>query len=224
MKILIVEDEPKTSAFLEKGLSEEGYTVDVVNDGELGLDRAQNHFYDLIILDVMMPKLDGWTFITRLRETGFTTLTLFLTARDSMQDRIRGLDLGADAYLVKPFSFTELLANVRTLLRRVHGRMGQVFRLADLDIDFVHHRVTRAGKRIELTPKEFALLSLLARRNQEVISRATIADQVWNMNFDSETNVVDVHMARLRSKVDVPFSTKLIKTVRGMGYMLSDDE
>ncbi|MGZ3722305.1 MAG: heavy metal response regulator transcription factor [Bdellovibrionales bacterium] len=224
MKILIIEDEPKTAAFLEKGLSEEGYTVDVVSDGDEGLYRAQNHNYDLIILDVMIPKTDGWTVMERLRKAKINTLTLFLTARDSMQDRVRGLDLGADAYLIKPFSFTELLANVRSLLRRANGRAGETLRIADLDIDFVHHKVTRSGKRIELTPKEFALLSLLARRKEEVISRSIIADQVWNMNFDSETNVVDVHMARLRSKIDAPYSKKLIKTVRGMGYVLNDEE
>jgi two-component system copper resistance phosphate regulon response regulator CusR len=205
-------------------LSEEGYTVDAVANGEDGLDRALHYAYDLIILDVMLPGLDGWTFVERLRQAGSPTLTLFLTARDSVQDRVRGLDLGADAYLLKPFSFTELLANVRSLLRRVHSRHGESLRIADLDIDFVHHRVFRGGKRIELTPKEFALLSLLARRREEVISRAIIADQVWNMNFDSETNVVDVHVARLRSKIDSPYSKKLIKTIRGMGYVLNEED
>jgi len=224
MKILIVEDETKTAAFLEKGLTEEGYTVDVVGDGESGLARAREFHYDLIILDVMMPKLDGWTVVRRLREAGLNTLTLFLTARDSERDRVHGLDAGADGYLVKPFSFTELLANVRTLLRRAHGRPGGAFRVGDLEIDLVSHRVVRRGRRLDLTPKEFALLSLLARRKGEVISRAIIADQVWNMNFDSETNVVDVHVARLRAKVDAPYADKLIKTVRGMGYMLSDED
>jgi two-component system copper resistance phosphate regulon response regulator CusR len=224
MKILVVEDEPKTASFIQKGLSEEGYTVDTVGDGQDGLFRALNHTYDLIILDVMMPKLDGWQVIEQLRKRGVNTLTLFLTARDSMQDRVRGLDLGADAYLVKPFSFTELLANVRSLLRRSAGRINETIHIHDLEIDLIHHKVTRNGLRIDLTPKEFALLWLLARRKGEVISRSLIADQVWNMNFDSETNVVDVHIARLRSKVDIPFPRRLIKTIRGMGYVMSDEQ
>ena len=222
MKILIVEDEPKTSAFLKKGLTEEGYVVDAVFDGEEGFARAQTREYDLIILDVMMPKVDGWTLIDRLRKCGITTMTLFLTARDSVQDRVRGLDLGADAYLVKPFSFTELSATVRTLLRRSSGRTGDVFKLDDLEIDFNNRKVMRAGKKIELTTKEFALLSLLAKRKGEMVSRTVIADQVWNMNFDSETNVVEVLVARLRAKIDGPFSKKLINTIRGMGYALDD--
>lgn len=224
MKILVVEDEAKTAAFLEKGLAEEGYSVDVTRDGEAGLHQALSGNYDLIILDVMMPKIDGWTLIERLRKSGSLTLTLFLTARDSIQDRVRGLDLGADAYLVKPFSFTELLANVRSLLRRAPGRLGDNFRFADLEIDFVQRKVTRGGVRLDLTPKEFALLTLLARHKKETVSRTVIADQVWNMNFDSETNVVDVHMARLRAKVDTPFPKKLIKTIRGMGYVLTDED
>jgi two-component system copper resistance phosphate regulon response regulator CusR len=224
MKILIVEDEPKTASFLQKGLSEEGYVVDVVGDGQEGLERAQGFGYDLIVLDVMMPKMDGWTFIERLRSCGLSTMTLFLTARDSLADRVRGLDLGADAYLVKPFSFTELLATVRTLLRRSSGRMHDILQIADLEIDFIQRRVQRNGERIELSPKEFSLLSLLARRRGEVVSRAVIADQVWNMNFDSETNVVDVHIARLRAKVDASNAKKLINTIRGMGYVLDEQK
>ena len=224
MKILIIEDEEKTAAFLKNGLQEQGYTVDCCLDGDAGLAQAMANSYDLIILDVMMPKLDGWSVIERLRGAGINTMTLFLTARDSVDDRVKGLDLGADAYLVKPFSFTELLATVRTLLRRSTVRSGDVVQVGDMELDLIQLRVSRSGRRIELTPKEFALLSLLARRKDEVVSRSVIADQVWNMNFDSETNVVDVHIGRLRSKVDGPYPKKLIKTVRGMGYKLSDGE
>lgn len=222
MKILVVEDEPKTAAFLEKGLTEHGYVVDVVHDGQAAIDLALSREYDLIILDIMMPKLDGWEVISRLRQEQSTVMTLFLTARDSLQDRVRGLDLGADAYLVKPFSFTELLANVRTLLRRSAPRSAQAFQIAGLEIDFVNHQVIREGQRIDLTPKEFQLLSFMARRKGEVLSRTLIAEQVWNMNFDSDTNVVDVHVGRLRSKIDSPFSKRLIRTVRGMGYVFDD--
>ena len=222
MKILIVEDEPKTSAFLVTGLSEEGYGVDAVFDGEHGLAQAKERNYDLIILDVMMPGLDGWTVIERLRQSGRNTMTLMLTARDSVQDRVRGLDLGADAYLVKPFSFAELLAVVRTLLRRSNVRPIDVFQLADLEIHFMDRKVSRGDKKIDLTPNEFALLALLARRKGEVISRTLIAEHVWNMNFDSETNVVEVLVARLRAKIDGAFPRKLITTVRGMGYALDD--
>ncbi|PWU12702.1 MAG: DNA-binding response regulator [Bdellovibrio sp.] len=224
MKILVVEDEVKTAQFLEKGITEQGYVVDVVHDGEEGLMLAQNRSYDLIVLDIMMPKLDGWSVISKLRSEGLSTLTLFLTARDSLEDRLRAHELGADAYLVKPFSFAELLANVRTLLRR-SGAQGRPFlRVADLEMDLARHAVTRAGQKLDLTPKEFLLLELLLRRKGEVLSRTLIADQVWNMNFDSDTNVVDVHIGRLRSKVDVPFPRRLIHTVRGMGYVLTDEE
>ena len=222
MKILVVDDEPKTAAFLQKGLTEQGYSIDVAKDGDEGFQFALSRSYDLIILDVMMPKLDGWKMIEQLRKSGSQTMTMFLTARDSIGDRIRGLDLGADAYLAKPFSFSELLANVRTLLRRSTGRPRELIQIADLEIDIAHHKVIRGGKRIDLTPTEFLMLSLLARRKGEVISRTVIADQVWNMNFDSETNVVDVHVGRLRAKIDAPFSLKLIRTIRGMGYSLSE--
>jgi two-component system copper resistance phosphate regulon response regulator CusR len=222
MKILIIEDEPKTSAFLQKGLSEEGYTVDAAFDGEEGLSRARDRSYDLLILDVMMPKMDGWTVIQELRKSGIPTLTLFLTAKDSLQDRVKGLDLGADAYIVKPFSFLELLAVVKTLLRRSNSRSGDYFIFEDLEINFMDRKVARGGKEIDLTPNEFALLALLARRKGDVISRAIIANHVWKMNFDSETNVVEVLVARLRSKVDGSFARKLICTVRGMGYALDD--
>jgi two-component system copper resistance phosphate regulon response regulator CusR len=224
LKILIVDDEPKTSSFLQKGLTEEGFLVDVAYDGEEGFARAQSREYDLIILDVMMPKMDGWSVIDRLRKCGVTTMTLFLTARDSVHDRVRGLDLGADAYIVKPFSFSELLATVRTLFRRSNKRIDEITHIEDLEIDFTERKVTRGGKKIELTTKEYALLSLLAKQKGKTVSRAVIADQVWNMNFDSETNVVEVLVARLRAKIDGPFPTKLINTVRGMGYTLNGQD
>ena len=220
MKILVIEDETKTAAYLERGLTEDGFVVDVCNDGEDGLHLALSTEYDLIILDVMLPRRDGWSIVAELRRSGKQTLTLFLTAKDSLKDRIKGLDLGADAYLVKPFAFSELLAQVRTLLRRGPSRQLETLKIADLEIDFSHHKATRAGKRLDLTPKEFGLLSLLARRAGEVLSRTLIAEQVWDMNFDSDTNVVDVHIRRLRSKADDPFEKKLIHTVRGMGYIL----
>jgi two-component system, OmpR family, copper resistance phosphate regulon response regulator CusR len=222
MKILIVEDDPKTSAFLQKGLTEEGYTVDVAFDGEEGLTRAKERNHDLLILDVMMPKMDGWAVIEQLRKASIPTMTLFLTARDSLQDRVRGLDLGADAYLVKPFSFSELLAVVRTLLRRSPSRSNDHFQLNDLEIDFMERKVMRARAEIELTPNEYSLLSLLAKRKGEVISRTAIASHVWKMNFDSETNVVEVLVGRLRFKIDGAYPKKLINTIRGMGYALDD--
>jgi two-component system copper resistance phosphate regulon response regulator CusR len=224
MKILVVEDEKKAADYMQKGLTEQGYVVDVAYDGEEGLQLALSQTYDLIILDVLMPKLDGWNLIQKIREKDSRTLTLFLTACDTLDDRVRGLDLGADGYLVKPFVFTELLANVRTLLRRVHNRVSSVFKIADLEVDPLQHKAYRAGQRLNLSPKEFMLLELLCRRRNEVLSRNLIADQVWDMNFDSDTNVVDVHIARLRSKVDMPFERKLIHTVRGLGYVLREEE
>ena len=224
MKILVIEDEAKTAAYLQKGLNENGYVVDVCSDGEDGLHLAKTNDYDLIILDVMLPRRDGWSIISELRRSGRQTLALFLTAKDSLQDRVKGLDLGADAYLMKPFAFSELLAQMRTLLRRGPARAQTGLRIADLDIDFTHHRAVRAGKKLDLTPKEFSLLSLLARRSGEVLSRTLIAEQVWDMNFDSDTNVVDVHIRRLRAKIDDPFKIKLIQTVRGMGYVLRGED
>ena len=224
MKLLIIEYEVKTASYLQRGLSENGYVVDVANDGEDGLHLALEGAYDLVIVDVMLPKRDGWSIVTELRRAGSQTLTLFLTARDGLSDRIQGLELGGDAYLVKPFAFTELLANIRTLLRRGPGRQPEILQIRDLKIDLVHHRVSRAGQRIDLTPKEFQLLALLARRQGETLSRTIIAEQVWDMNFDSDTNVVDVHIRRLRSKIELPEHNRLIQTVRGMGYVLDDRE
>ena len=222
MRLLIVEDEEKTAAYLRKGLTEQGFVVDISEQGEDGLFTARTTGYDLIILDVMLPERDGWSVLTELRRTGNTTPVLFLTARDTVQDRVKGLELGADDYLVKPFAFSELLARIRNILRRSPSRLPDVLQVADLEIDFIRHKASRAGQRLDLTPKEFALLSLLARRQGEVLTRTLIAEQVWDMNFDSDTNVVDVHVRRLRSKVDDPFDKKLIHTVRGVGYVLEE--
>jgi two-component system copper resistance phosphate regulon response regulator CusR len=220
MKILVIEDEVKTSKFLKKGLSEAGYVVDVACEGLEGLHLALEVDFDLIILDVMLPVLDGWEVLLRLREANRKALVLMLTARDAVHQRVRGFELGADDYLVKPFAFSELLARVRSLLRRSAPRPQETIRMADLEIDLLRQRATRAGQKLELTLKEFLLLTLLARRAGEVLSRTQIAESVWDMNFDSDTNVVDVNVRRLRSKVDDPFSLKLIHTVRGSGYVL----
>ncbi|HUH64533.1 MAG TPA: heavy metal response regulator transcription factor [Terracidiphilus sp.] len=220
MKILIVEDELKTARFLRKGLIEAGYVVDVVADGLEGLHLAVEVEFDLIVLDVMLPALSGWQVLSRLRDSGRKTLVLMLTARDAVHERVHGFELGADDYLVKPFAFSELLARVRSLLRRSSPPSQETLRMADLEIDLMRHRATRSGHKLELTSKEFLLLSLLARRAGEVLSRTLIAEMVWDMNFDSDTNVVDVNVRRLRSKVDDPFPHKLIHTVRGAGYVL----
>jgi len=222
VKILIVEDEKKTAAYLQKGLAESGFVVDVVHEGEEGFQQARTGEYDLLVLDVMLPGRDGWSILEGIRRLGRQTPVLFLTARDGIQDRVKGLELGADDYLVKPFAFSELLARVRSILRRGPLRQQETIKIADLEVDLLRHRVARGGNRIDLTPKEFFLLSLLARRAGEVLSRTLIAEQVWDMNFDSDTNVVDVHVRRLRSKVDDPFEQKLIHTVRGAGYVLED--
>jgi two-component system copper resistance phosphate regulon response regulator CusR len=224
MKILIIEDEVKTAKFLQKGLGEAGYVVDVAADGIEGLHLAMEVDVDLIILDVMLPALDGWEVLARLRQAGRQTLVLFLTARDAVHERVHGFELGADDYLVKPFAFSELLARVRSLFRRSAHRSEETIRMADLEIDPLRHRATRAGHKLDLTAKEFLLLTLLTRRAGEVLSRTLIAELVWDMNFNSDTNVVDVNVRRLRSKVDDPFPVKLIRTVRGAGYVLEAGE
>ena len=219
MKILVIEDEVKTAKFLKKGLSEAGYVIDTAGDGVEGLHLAQEVDFDLVILDVMLPVLDGWQVLARLREGSRKVLVLMLTARDAVHERVHGFELGADDYLVKPFAFSELLARVRSLLRRSTPRPQETVRMADLEIDLLRQRATRGGRKLELTSKEFLLLTLLARRAGEVLSRTLIAESVWDMNFDSDTNVVDVNVRRLRSKVDDPFAEKLIHTVRGAGYV-----
>ncbi len=220
MKILIVEDEIKTGDYLKIGLQEAGFNVDLVRDGTDGLHLALTGDYDLMILDVMLPGLTGWQVLERMRHSGHALPVLFLTARDEVEDRVKGLELGADDYLVKPFAFSELLARVRTLMRRGRTRELDVLGVADMELDLLKRRVTRAGRRIDLTAKEFSLLELLLRRQGEVLPRSLIASQVWDMNFDSDTNVVEVAVRRLRAKVDEPFESKLIHTVRGMGYVL----
>jgi len=221
MRILIVEDERKTREYLLKGLEESGYVVDTAGNGVDGLHLALTGEYDLVILDVMVPGTDGWHVLRTLRGQK-TTPVLFLTARDEIVDRVRGLELGADDYLVKPFAFAELLARVRTVLRRGAVREPDVLRLADLEVDPRRRRARRGDDRIDLTNREFMLLSLLMRRPGEVLSRSSIASQVWDINFDTDTNVVDVAIRRLRAKVDDPYPQKLIHTVRGMGYVLED--
>ncbi|HEY8750545.1 MAG TPA: heavy metal response regulator transcription factor [Tepidisphaeraceae bacterium] len=222
MKILVIEDEKKSALYLEKGLRESGYEVDVAEQGDVGLKMALEGEYDLIILDVMLPVRDGWSVMADLRKGGKQTPVLFLTARDTVDDRVKGLELGADDYLVKPFAFSELLARVRSVLRRNPQRQPGLVKVGDLELDLFKQRALRAGKKLDLTPKEFSLLSLLARRSGEVLSRNIIAEQVWDMNFESDTNVVDVHVRRLRSKLDDPYESKLIHTVRGVGYVLND--
>jgi len=222
VKVLVVEDEPKSAAYLSKGLGESGFVVDVAHDGENGLSLARSGGYELIVLDVMLPRRDGLSVLAELRRGGAQTPVILLTARDRVQDRVLGLDQGADDYLVKPFAFAELLARIRTVLRRAATRRPELIRIADLEIDVARQRVSRSERRIDLTAKEFLLLSLLARRAGEALSRTLIAQEVWDMNFDPGTNVVDVHVRRLRAKVDEPFERKLIHTVRGVGYVLED--
>jgi len=222
MRILIVEDERKTAKYLQKGLAENGFVVDVLHSGADALHQLQESGYDLVILDVMLPGISGWDIVKGVRGAGTTTPILFLTARDAVEDRVKGLELGADDYLVKPFAFSELLARIRSLLRRQSAPLSEFVRVGDLELNLLQHKATRAGQRLNLTPKEFALLRLLARRHGDVVSRAVIAEQVWDMNFDSDTNVVDVAVRRVRQKVDDPFERKLIHTVRGVGYVLEE--
>ena len=221
MHILIVEDERKTREYLQKGLGESGYVVDTAADGVDGLHLALTGDYDLVILDIMLPGADGRQVLRALRREKPTPV-MFLTARDELEDRVGGLELGADDYLVKPFAFAELLARVRTVLRRGAPREPEVLRIGDLEVDVIRRRARRGEDRISLTNQEFALLSLLARRAGEVLSRSFITSQVWDINFDTDTNVVEVAVRRLRAKLDDPYPRKLVHTVRGMGYVLED--
>jgi|SRR3990167_109074 len=225
MKILVAEDEPKTGLYLQQGLSEAGFVVDRFTNGSDAAQAALVETYDLLILDVMLPGLDGWEVLRRVRANGQQVPVLFLTARDRVEDRVKGLELGADDYLIKPFAFSELLARVRTLLRRGNNSTAPTcLTIADLQVDLLKRRASRAGQRIELTAKEFALLELLLRRRGEVLSKSLIASQVWDMNFDSDTNVIEVAIRRLRAKIDDNYEPKLIHTVRGMGYLLDGPE
>lgn len=222
--ILIVEDEIKTGSYLQQGLEEVGYQVDLFHDGREGLNALLKGHYELIILDVMLPSLNGWQIIDEMRQSGHEEPVLFLTAKDNVQDKVKGLELGADDYLIKPFDFVELVARVRTLLRRTRALGPTVCSLADLTVDMVRRTVMRSGKRIHLTSKEYILLELLLQRTGEVLPRSLISSLVWNMNFDSDTNVIDVAVRRLRSKIDDDFEPKLIHTVRGTGYVLEIKE
>ena len=221
MAILVIEDEPKTGDYLQRGLGESGFTVHLARNGRDGLFIAREEEIDLVVLDVMLPRMDGWQVLEALRGDPATEQipVLFLTARDEVEDRVRGLELGADDYLVKPFAFVELLARIRTLLRRGPVREEELIRIGDMEIDVLRRRVRRGGQPIVLTAQEFALLHLLARRQGQVLSRSLIASQVWDMNFDSDTNVIDAAVRRLRRKIDDPFTDKLIHTRRGMGYV-----
>jgi heavy metal response regulator len=223
MRILVVEDEEKVASFIRKGLQEEHYAVDVALDGEEGLTMAQINPYDLVILDLMLPKLDGFRVLQRMRNDGVDAPVLVLTARDGVGDKVRGLDLGADDYLTKPFAFAELLARVRAILRRGRPQRAPVLKVADLTLDPASRRVMRAGKTIELTAKEFALLEYLMRHPGQVLTRTMISEHVWDQSFDSYTNVIDVYVNYLRKKIDQGFEPKLIQTIRGVGYVLREE-
>jgi two-component system copper resistance phosphate regulon response regulator CusR len=222
MRVLVVEDERKTAEFIRKGLAEKGFVVDVAHDGEAGLGLALYNEYDCLVLDVMLPRMDGWSLLAEYRREGREAPVLFLTARDDVADRVKGLESGADDYLVKPFAFSELLARIRSLLRRPPARQPDVTVVGDLSVDHLGMKAARGGQPLHLAPKEFALLSLMARRAGEVLSRTLILEQIWDMNFDSDANVVDVAVRRLRRRVDDPFPVKLIHTVRGAGYVLEN--
>lgn len=221
-KILVIEDEHKAAAYLRQGLTEAGFVVDLARDGEAGLRAARATEYDLVVCDLMLPQRDGFSIVTELRRAGRSTPILIVTARHEVDSRVRGLETGADDYLVKPFAFAELLARVRALLRRTPVRAADVYRVGDLLCEPRTRRVERAGRRIDLTPREFTLLLFLLERSGEVVSRTVIADRVWDMNFDSDTNVIDVHIRRLRAKLEGSGLRPLIHTVRGVGYVLDD--
>ena len=220
MKILIIEDDRKTANFLRQGLEENSIAADVALTGDKGLRMAIAGSYALVVLDIMLPQRDGWSILEELRRAGSKTPILVLTARDKVEDRVRGLELGADDYLVKPFAFAELLARIRSIQRRADSGVRDELRFADLTMDLLRQHATRAGQPLDLTAREFALLALLVRRAGEPLTRSFIAKEVWNINWEGDTNVVDVHVRRLRAKVDDPFPVKLISTVRGVGYII----
>ena len=226
MRLLLVEDQTMAADYIAKGLRENDFVVDVAHDGVDGLHFLLTNDYDLAILDVMLPGMNGWKILELARQAGKMTPVMFLTARDDVEDRVCGLELGAEDYLIKPFSFSELLARVRVIMRRgaPHAASSEeaVLQISDLQLDFLKHRASRNGKRIELTQKEFLLLSLLMRRRGEVLSRTVLAEQVWDMNFDPETNVIDVAVRRLRSKIDDGYEVKLLHTIRGAGDVLEE--
>ena len=227
MRLLVIEDEAKLAEYLRKGLTEEGYVVDVAHNGVDGLHLAMEADYDLLVLDGMLPGIDGLGLLAALRQSKQTPV-LMLTARIRVEDRVKGLQGGADDYLVKPFAFSELVARIQVLLRRARPARepegATVLGLSDLEMDLLRRKATRAGRRLDLTAKEFTLLALLLRRQGEVLSRTEIAEQVWDINFDSATNVIDVAVRRLRGKLDAPFERTLLHTVRGMGYVLEERE
>jgi heavy metal response regulator len=222
MRILIVEDERKVASFIRKGLKEEGYAVDVAEDGEKGDFLAASNDYDLILLDVLLPKIDGITLLRKIRLDSNQTPVILLTAKDSVKDKVSGLDAGADDYLTKPFAFAELLARIRSALRKGSNPLPTLLRVADLSLDLLGHKVLRSGQEIELTAKEFSLLELLMQRAGTVVTRTMITEHVWDLHFDSFTNVVDVYINYLRRKIDDGQERKLIHTVRGRGYMLKE--
>ncbi|MDE2272135.1 MAG: response regulator [Xanthomonadaceae bacterium] len=224
MRILIAEDEPKTQRYLLQGLREVGFSVDAVDDGTAALTLLREHSFDAAVLDIMLPGRDGWSIVTALRAEANRTPVLFLTARDHVEDRVRGFELGADDYLIKPFAFAELVARLRNIARRSEPA-GEPPRLdaGDLHFDLLRHRVERAGRALRLTPKEYALLLLLARHRGRVLGRTLIAESVWGVCFEAQTNAVDVLVRRLRAKLDAPFPTPMLRTVRGVGFVLDAD-
>jgi two-component system copper resistance phosphate regulon response regulator CusR len=221
MKVLVVDQDPKSARSVERGLREGGFSVDLVQDCLTALQRVQTSEYDLVVTEVTFPGSDGWELVRRLRDAGNLTPVFIVTSRSAVEDRVRGLELGADDYLVKPFKFSEFLARVRSILRRAPRKRAESIKVGDLEIDLLRRRVTRAGRRVELTPKEFALLSLLSRRAGAVVSHEELTEQVWDMNYTVESNTVAVHIKRLRAKIDRPFEHKLVRTVRGVGYMMN---
>ncbi|HTY11769.1 MAG TPA: response regulator transcription factor [Bacteroidota bacterium] len=220
MKILVVEDEKKVGAFIKKGLEEDRYTVEVALDGDKGGELAAEGSFDLIILDILMPKKDGLTMLKELRAKHVSTPVLMITAKGSVEDKVKGLDTGADDYLVKPFAIAELLARVRSLLRRGGPEKSTALTVADLTLDLVSHKATRGKNTIELTGKEYTLLEYFMRNTNKVLSRTIISEHIWNYNFDTGTNIIDVYINHLRNKIDGEFERKLIHTVRGVGYMM----